>query len=89
QRAKANLLGAKSAERRYSRSMTTMTAAIHRQSRMHRMQRLTHAVLALALATALMGTLSACGKRGAPEPLPGQKDEYPRNYPDPSTYRPL
>lgn len=53
------------------------------------MQRLTHTVLALALATALMGTLSACGKRGAPEPLPGQKDEYPRNYPDPSTYRPL
>jgi predicted small lipoprotein YifL len=67
-------------------TMATMTAAIHRQSWV---QRLTRSVLALVLAAALMGTLSACGKRGAPEPPPGQKNEYPRNYPNPSTYPPL
>jgi predicted small lipoprotein YifL len=63
-----------------------MTAAIHQQNRM---QRLTHTVLALAFATVLLGTLVACGKRGAPQSPPGQKNEYPRVYPDPSTYRPL
>ena len=66
--------------------MKTMTKAIHWQSLM---QRLSHAALALALAAALMGTLAACGKRGTPGPPPGQKNEYPRNYPDPLTNRPL
>lgn len=67
-------------------NMTAMTAEIHRQGWV---QRLTRGVLALVLAVALMGMLSACGKRGAPEPPPGQKNEYPRNYPNPSTYPPL
>ena len=27
--------------------------------------------------------LTACGKRGAPEPPPGEKNEYPKSYPNP------
>jgi predicted small lipoprotein YifL len=30
-------------------------------------------------------TLSACGKRGDPEPPDGKTDEFPRQYPDPSS----
>lgn len=44
--------------------------------------------LALALALALaLGAVSACGKKGSPEPPDeDRKNEYPRTYPDPSTY---
>ena len=39
------------------------------------------AVVILAFALAL----SACGKKGSPEPPEGKKDQFPRQYPDPST----
>jgi hypothetical protein len=42
--------------------------------------------LALALAWALAAPLPACGKRGSPEPPPGEKSDFPRTYPHPSTY---
>ena len=43
------------------------------------------AVAAVALVIGL--SLSACGKRGNPEPPPGAKgSEYPRQYPDPRSY---
>ena len=36
-------------------------------------------ILALAL------SLSACGKKSAPERPEGKTDQFPRQYPDPST----
>jgi predicted small lipoprotein YifL len=36
-------------------------------------------IVALAL------SLSACGKKGPPEPPDPQTDHYPRQYPDPSS----
>jgi predicted small lipoprotein YifL len=45
-------------------------------------------VIAAALMALSLGTsLSACGKRGDPEPPPGaKKSDYPRPYPDPKSY---
>ena len=41
------------------------------------------AVIALCIGS----SLSACGKRGDPEPPPGaKKGDYPRPYPDPKSY---
>ena len=39
------------------------------------------AMIAVVVALALAG----CGKKGDPEPPDGKKDEFPRQYPDPST----
>ncbi len=36
-------------------------------------------IVALAL------SLSACGKKGPPEPPEGKTDQFPRQYPDPSS----
>ena len=30
-------------------------------------------------------SLSACGKKGPPEPPEGKSDQFPRQYPDPSS----
>jgi predicted small lipoprotein YifL len=45
-------------------------------------------MLAAALMALCLGSaLSACGKRGDPEPPPGaKKSDYPRPYPDPKSY---
>jgi predicted small lipoprotein YifL len=37
------------------------------------------------LIVALALSLSACGKKGPPEPPDPQNDKFPRQYPDPST----
>jgi len=37
--------------------------------------------LAFALLLLLALPLAACGKKGAPEPPPGEKNTYPRTYP--------
>jgi predicted small lipoprotein YifL len=42
-------------------------------------------IVLLAAVLALTFGLSACGKKGDPEPPDGTKDEFPRQYPDPST----
>ena len=42
-------------------------------------------VLQWIMIFALALSLSACGKRGAPEPPNPQTDHFPRQYPDPST----
>jgi predicted small lipoprotein YifL len=42
--------------------------------------------LVLAVALALTPVLTACGKRGKPEPPPEADGTYPRTYPAPSTY---
>jgi len=34
---------------------------------------------------ALAVSLSACGKKGAPEPPNPQSDHFPKQYPDPSS----
>ena len=39
----------------------------------------------LVTAIALALALSACGKKGAPEPPDPETDKYPRQYPDPSS----
>jgi len=39
-----------------------------------------HLVLVLAL-LALTGTAAACGKKADLEPPPGQKSDFPRQYP--------
>ena len=44
-------------------------------------RRLWHAALVLLLVFALAAPLAACGKRGKLEPPPGEKSDYPRNYP--------
>jgi len=41
-------------------------------------------VLLLALLTALMLPLAACGKKGPPGLPPGETDQYPRQYPSPN-----
>ena len=44
-------------------------------------------VFTAALVTLCLGfSLSACGKRGSPEPPPGKKSDFPRPYPDPKSY---
>jgi predicted small lipoprotein YifL len=43
------------------------------------------ACVSLALIVTLALTLAACGKRGDPEPPDGKADEFPRQYPDPSS----
>jgi hypothetical protein len=42
-------------------------------------------LLSLSIAAVLALTVSACGKRGDPEPPDGEADRYPRQYPDPSS----
>ena len=44
---------------------------------MNRLRRLSPAVLAVAIVL----VLAACGKKGAPQPPPGEANTYPRNYP--------
>jgi predicted small lipoprotein YifL len=44
---------------------------------MNGLRRLSPAILALA---AIL-LLAACGKKGAPQPPPGEPNVYPRNYP--------
>ncbi|MGE0120241.1 MAG: hypothetical protein AB7S71_22500 [Dongiaceae bacterium] len=43
------------------------------------------ACASLCIAVALALTVAACGKRGDPVRPDGQSDEYPRQYPDPSS----
>lgn len=45
-----------------------------------------HACAALLLAITLASALTACGKRGDPEPPPDEKDKFPQTYPDPKSY---
>jgi predicted small lipoprotein YifL len=40
---------------------------------------------ALSIIALLALTVSACGKRGDPVPPDGKTDEFPRQYPDPSS----
>jgi predicted small lipoprotein YifL len=42
-------------------------------------------VLVLMLAVALP-LLAACGKRAPPDPPPGEKNVYPKTYPNPNEY---
>ena len=42
-------------------------------------------VLQWVTIAALALSLSACGKKSAPEPPEGKTDQFPRQYPDPST----
>jgi predicted small lipoprotein YifL len=42
-------------------------------------------VLQWAVIVALALSLSACGKRSAPELPEGKTDQFPRQYPDPSS----
>jgi predicted small lipoprotein YifL len=42
-------------------------------------------VLQWVAITALALSLSACGKKNAPEPPDAKSDQFPRQYPDPST----
>jgi predicted small lipoprotein YifL len=44
---------------------------------MDRMRRLAPAVLAVAFVL----LIAACGKKGEPQPPPGEPVTYPRNYP--------
>lgn len=44
---------------------------------MNRLRRLSPAVLAAALVL----LIAACGKKGDPQPPPGQPNVYPRQYP--------
>jgi predicted small lipoprotein YifL len=44
-------------------------------------------ICAALMALYLGSALSACGKRGDPEPPPGAKErDFPRPYPDPKSY---
>ena len=44
-------------------------------------------ICAALMALYLGASLSACGKRGNPEPPPGaEKSDYPRHYPAPNSY---
>lgn len=52
----------------------------------HRAERRCAALIA-AIVMALGLGLTACGKKGDPEPPPGAEDiVYPRPYPDPQSY---
>jgi len=63
--------------------MTTARNYGHATKRMRWARMLAAALMALCLGSAL----SACGKRGDPEPPPGaKKSDYPRPYPDPKSY---
>ena len=42
-------------------------------------------VLLWVVIAALALSLSACGKQSAPEPPEGKTDQFPRQYPDPSS----
>jgi len=42
-------------------------------------------VLQWVAITALAVALSACGKKGAPEPPDPKTDQFPRQYPDPNS----
>lgn len=44
------------------------------------------AALLLILAVALP-LLAACGKRAPPDPPPGEKNVYPKTYPNPNEYQ--
>jgi predicted small lipoprotein YifL len=46
--------------------------------------RSTSALLAFMIVAVAL-SLSACGKKGPPEPPDPQSDHFPRQYPDPST----
>ncbi len=46
------------------------------------------ALVALALAVALAGSLAACGKRGDPVHPDREGPKFPKTYPDPKTYPP-
>lgn len=48
---------------------------------MNRLRRLSPAVIPVILATALVLLIAACGKKGEPQPPPGEPNTYPRNYP--------
>ncbi len=70
------------ARRKKSRRRPSMWAPNQRAAR--RGRRLYSALLVLMIA-ALAVSLSACGKKGAPEPPEGKTDQFPRQYPDPSS----
>lgn len=38
-------------------------------------------VLSMVVMLALASALAACGKKGPPEPPPGEESTYPRTYP--------
>ena len=57
-------------------SLSLSKAALRRSQRLVSMWIM---IVALAL------SLSACGKKGPPEPPDPQSDKFPRQYPDPST----
>jgi predicted small lipoprotein YifL len=57
-------------------SLSLSTAALRRSQRLVSMW-----ILPVALAL----SLSACGKKGPPEPPDPQSDKFPRQYPNPST----
>jgi predicted small lipoprotein YifL len=44
-----------------------------------------YSALLAFMIVALALSLSACGKKGPPEPPDPQSDHFPRQYPDPST----
>jgi len=44
-----------------------------------------YTALLVFMITALGVSLSACGKKGPPEPPEGKTDQFPRQYPDPSS----
>ncbi len=42
------------------------------------------AIVALLLVVTIAFSLAACGKRAAPDPPPGEKNVYPKTYPNPN-----
>ncbi len=48
---------------------------------MTRLRGMISIALALVLAVMLAGSLDGCGKKARPEPPPGEKSEFPRQYP--------
>ncbi len=44
-----------------------------------------YSALLVFMIVALALSLSACGKKGPPEPPEGKTDQFPRQYPDPSS----
>jgi predicted small lipoprotein YifL len=49
---------------------------------MDRLRRLSPAILPMILAAAVVLLIAACGKKGDPEPPPGQPNTYPQHYPN-------